>query len=65
VLALVVIPRVVLVDGPRRVLLLELDLHGLRAPSTEELVLLASVAHARAPPSVHPVRVHALELPTQ
>jgi hypothetical protein len=53
------------VDGPRRVLLLELDLHGLRAPSTEELVLLASVAHARAPPSVHPVRVHALELPTQ
>jgi hypothetical protein len=28
-------------------------------------VLPAQVAHARAPPSVLPVRVHALELPAQ
>jgi hypothetical protein len=55
----------VLVVDPRTVLVLGLDLHGLQALSDKVLVLPALVAHARAPPSVLSVRVHALELPTQ
>jgi hypothetical protein len=47
------------------VLVLGLDLHGFRALGDEVSMLPASVAHARAPPSVLPVRLHALEPPAQ
>jgi hypothetical protein len=40
-----------------------LDLHDLRPLSDKVLVLLAPVAHARAPLSVLPVHVHALKPP--
>jgi hypothetical protein len=46
VLALVVVPQVVLVVGPRTVVVLELDLHGFWALGDEVHVLLALVAHA-------------------
>jgi hypothetical protein len=55
----------VIVVGLRAVLVFGLDLHGLRGLSDQVPVLPASVAHARAPPSVLQVRVHALEPPTQ
>jgi hypothetical protein len=61
VLALVVIPRVVLVLGPWMVLVLDLVLHFLWALDDEVPVLPTLVAHARAPMSVLPVHVHALE----
>jgi hypothetical protein len=63
--AFVVIPRVVLVVGPWMVLVLELNLHGLRALSDEVPMLSASVAHARAPPNIILVHLHALESPAQ
>jgi hypothetical protein len=47
------------------VLVLGLDLHGLRALGDEVPVLPPPVAHARAPSSVLLVCVHALEPPTQ
>jgi hypothetical protein len=60
-----VVPQVVLVVGPRTVLVLGLALHGLRALNDKVLVLPASLAHARAPSSVLPVCVHALQPPAQ
>jgi hypothetical protein len=51
------------VVGPRTTLVLGLDLNGIQALSDELPVLPAPVAHARAPPSVVPIRVHALEPP--
>jgi hypothetical protein len=64
VISLVAVPQAVLVVGPQTVLVLRLDLHGFRALSDKVHVLHALVAHARAPPSVLPVHVHALEPPT-
>jgi hypothetical protein len=55
----------VLVVDPHKVLVLELDLHGFRAPGDEVPVLHALVAHARAPPRVLSVCVHMLELSAQ
>jgi hypothetical protein len=55
----------VLVVGPQTVLVLGLDLHDFRALGDEMPVLPALVAQARVPPSVLPVRVHALEPPAQ
>jgi hypothetical protein len=43
------------------VLVLGLALHGLRALDDEVPMLPALVAHARAPPRVLPVRLHAFE----
>jgi hypothetical protein len=47
------------------VLVLGLDLHGFWALGDEVPVLPALVAHAQAPPSILPIRVHALESPAQ
>jgi hypothetical protein len=55
----------VLVVGPRTVLVLALNLHGLQALSDKVPVLHSPIAHARAHPRVLSVRVHALEPPAQ